>query len=55
MRAKKLGTSHSEATKEKIIISKGHAAYLYKLNSNISTTPLPLDFIKKFNSIRELG
>lgn len=56
MRAKKLGTRHSETTKEKIIISKGQTVYLYKLNT-INTAPLPSDFIfiEKFNSIRELG
>lgn len=63
MRDKKLGTILSEATKNKIIVSKGHAVYLYKINTNISTSatpaspPLSLDFIfiEKFNSIRELG
>jgi group I intron endonuclease len=57
MQAKKFGTILSDATKEKIIISRGHAVYLYKLNKNINITPLPSDFIfiQKFNSIRELG
>ena len=60
IRDKKIGTKLSEATKKKIIVAKGHAVYLYKINTNISTSatrPLPLDFIliEKFNSIRELG
>jgi transcriptional antiterminator len=57
IRDKKIGTKLSEATKKKIIVAKGHAVYLYKINTNISTTPLSLDFIliEKFNSIRELG
>ena len=57
MRDKKLGTILSEATKNKIIVSKGHAVYLYKIDTNISITPLSLNFIfiEKFNSIRELG
>jgi len=29
MRDKKLGTKLSEATKNKIIVSKGHVVYLY--------------------------
>ena len=30
MRAKKLGTTHSEATKEKLVMAKGQAVYLYR-------------------------
>ena len=60
MRDKKIGTKLSEATKKKLIVAKGHAVYLYKINANISTSatrPLISDFIlvDKFNSIRELG
>jgi len=47
MQAKKFGTILSDATKEKIIISRGHAVYLYKLNKNINITPLPSVFLFK--------
>lgn len=40
MRAKRLGTTHNEATKEKMVIARGHAVYLYKLNTDISTATL---------------
>lgn len=41
IRAKRLGTTLSEATKEKMVIARGQAVYLYKLNTSISTIPCP--------------
>ena len=59
MRTKKLGTFHSDSTKEKMVKAKGQVTYLYKLNTNIITQEAKENnnffLVKKFNSIRELG
>jgi group I intron endonuclease len=59
MRTKKLGTFHSNSTKEKMVIAKGQVTYLYKLNTDIITQEAKENnnfiLVKKFNSIRELG
>jgi hypothetical protein len=60
MRTKKLGTFHSNTTKEKMVIARGQITYLYKLNTIINTQKDKENnnnfiLIKKYNSIRELG
>jgi group I intron endonuclease len=59
MRIKKLGTFHSDSTKEKMVIAKGQVIFLYKFDTNVTTQESKENnkfiLVKKFNSIRELG